>query len=313
MDPGAIAQGLRESASDYENAIQTQMLGNLDVEPIRENVDELLSNVGNLVQRQITDPSTLGENRYQMIATIGQGEFSRVFGALKRDDEKLVGIKIPHLTKLASYRHIEQFYDDCKKAQSLDHPRIQEILEFGRWDEHQIFLSKPLIQHPTLTTFAKSNLRLSFPAMLHLFRQAIDTIHYAHQQNVLHRHLNPNNIHVIESSDGSPTESSPVETCQLAISDFGFVFDSRYHFDLVEPSAVKNPFVSPESATLNANYVDERSDVYSLGKILKLLIRITENATDIPGINQVIEKATSTRRRDRYQTVSELKLAFELV
>jgi len=64
---------------------------------------------------------------------------------------------------------------------------------------------------------------------------------------------------------------------------------------------------------LNANYVDVRSDIYSLGKILKLLARITDNPSPNPLIDQIIQKATCGRRRDRYQTVNELMSAFELV
>ena len=312
MTPGPIVQGLRDSASDYGDDEETQMADEtVDVNVVRSNVDAVLSRVEKFSDSLI-DPTHLGEGHYQMIAAIGQGEFSCVFGALRRDDEALVGIKIPHANKLTSYRHNEQFFEDCKKNQKLDHPNIQKVLEFGPWDEQRIFLSKPLIQEPTLTTAAKSGVAMTADQVRDLFASLLETIQYAHSRNVLHRHLNPNNIHVF-GFDSNKKTYTPDSEQKAAISDFGFVFDSRYHFDLIEPVKSRDPFMSPESATLNAEYVDVRSDIYALGKILKLLVRISTTEEPNPLLDQIIKKATSGRRRDRYQTVNELISAFELI
>ncbi len=312
MTAGPIVQGLRDSLSDYGDDDETQMAEEtIDVNAVRSNVDAVLSQVEHFADPQI-DPAHLGEGHYQMIAAIGQGEFSCVFGALRRDDNTLVGIKIPHANKLTSFRHNEQFFEDCKKNQKLDHPNIQKVLEFGPWDEKRIFLSKPLIQEPTLTTVAKSGVALTTDQVKNLFASLIETIQYAHSRDVLHRHLNPNNIHVF-GFDSTKKIYTPDNDQVAAISDFGFVFDSRYHFDLIEPVKTRNPFMSPESATLNAEYVDVRSDIYALGKILKLLVRVSDIKQSNPLIEQIIKKATSGRRRDRYQTVNELMSAFELV
>ncbi len=312
MIAGPIVQGLRDSLTDYGDDDETQASAPvMDVDSIKCNVDEVLSQVESYSDPLI-DQAQLGESRYQMIAAIGQGDFSCVYGALRRDDDLLVGIKIPHAKKLTSYRHNEQFFKDCKIAQKLDHSNIQKILEFGPWDERRIFLSKPLVQESTLTIIAKSGARFSFDQIRMLFAEIVQTINYAHSCNVLHRHLNPNNIHV-HGFDLSQMKYTPDDGQKIMISDFGFVFDSRYHFDLIEPIKSKNPFLSPESATLNADYVDVRADVYALGKILKLLIRIADIETPNTLINQIIKKATSGRRRDRYQTVNELISAFELV
>lgn len=329
MVPGAIAEGLRECVSTESVLCDTKSGEpdlNLDLASLSDSLDQIISRSESAAQHQI-NPAALGENRFEVIASAGEGEFSSIFGALsdeqlaphqQNDSElppaTLFAIKIPHAHKLTSYRHSQQFFEDCQKASLLKHPGIQPVLKYGFWDEKRLFLSKPFIQHPTLTRFARSSPELSDELMRSMFHQVVDAVLYAHQQNIIHRHLTPNNIHVIpiEQPTTEPTTDAGIGI-QMVVSDFGFVLDSRYHFDLIEPLDATNPFFSPESAALNSNYVDFRSDVYSLGKILKLFCRLSDDSVDQVNFQKIVDKSTSIRRRDRYQTVSELKSALEQI
>lgn len=331
MAPGPIVEGLRESVSNRLIADDEQLLEqDLDLESMRGSLDQIILNAGRQLSDPV-DPSRFGENRYHVIAPIGEGDFSCVFGASAEDRSpedrpltedhglagesvELVRIKIPHSHKLTSNRHTDQFFEDCQNAQSLRHPGIQEVLEFGHWDETHLFLSNPLLAHPTLTKFARSLPCISHETMLSIFNQLVDVVQYAHQQNVIHRHLTPDNIHVFtvdRSHAGNAIQPKP--EIRVMVSDFGFVLDSRYHFDLIERPSTQTPFISPESATLLADYIDERTDIYSLGKNLKLLLRLTSNPRDEVRVKKIIDKSTFARRRDRYQTVSELKAALDVI
>lgn len=322
MGPCPIVAGLRHSASNELMANDTDIQEqDLDLESIRESLDDLKSRFRSSVSDQLVDPARFGENRYELIASVGEGEFGCVYGALAEprfssvDSAELVAIKIPHAHKLTSHRHFQQFFHDAQKATDLQHSGIQSVLDFGYWDEKRLFLAKSMIQHPTLTKIARKNsTRLNHDSMWSIFQQLVDAIHYAHQQKVIHRHLNPDNIHLIisEPSETSKKSPSPREI-HVVVSDFGFVLDSRYHFDLVETSNAKTPFVSPESATLKADYIDQRTDIYALGKILKLLCRLTNDPRDEERIQKIIDKSTFVRRRDRYQSVSELQSALDLI
>ncbi len=319
MEPGPIAEGLRQSVSNRLIADETGAREQ-DLDSVRGSFDELISNVDPLFADPYMDSSELGENRFEVIATIGEGDFSCVYGALNDDrgiadtSVELVAIKIPHAHKLTTGLHRQQFINDCRKAMRLQHSGIQRILEFGQWDEKRWFLSQPLLQHPTLTRFARGAARLDHDSMLSIFKQLVDAVYYAHQRNVIHRHLNPNNIHFVLPSESELGETvHPKPEIRVLISDFGFVLDSRYHFDLIESASSKTPFSSPESTVLNAGFIDERTDIYSLGKILKLLKHITTDPRNGDQIGKIIENSTFVRRRDRYQTVSELKSAVEMI
>lgn len=313
MSPGAIEQGFHAAHSNFTGIAETQDLTQLDIQGHVESAYQQI--LDNPLDPSV-DPNELGETKFQLIGTIGEGEFSSVYAALGPDNETLLGIKIPHAKKLTSPRHHEQFFCDCRTAQMLDHVGIQPVLEFGKWDENRIFLTKPLIQHATLTAFARSNATLGLTDVIQIFRQIVEPIQYAHSNNILHRHLNPNNIHVITPIENE--DSNTPAGFKITVSDFGFALDSRYHFDLIEPLESKDPFTSPESATHNAQYVDERSDIFSLGKILKLLLRIAEPSADDSSqhkhiLNQVVIKSTVHRRRDRFQTIAAMLDSFDQI
>jgi serine/threonine protein kinase len=316
MEPGRIAEGLRTSvASQLMNEETLLVPEDQNYDSIQGTIDDVLSTARTNPKSQELDPTPFGENRYQVIGAIGEGEFSCIYGALGPEiagtdgSHDLLAIKIPHASKLTTDRHTQQFFLDCKKAKSLNHPNIQQVLDYGRWDDKKLFLSKPLIQHPTLTTLARNRNEFKYESMLSIINQIANAVFYAHSNRVVHRHLSPNNIHLIKQSaaKGSTTEF------QAIVSDFGFTLDSRYHFDLIEPLQRKDPFISPESDTQNADFVDDRTDVYSIGKILKLLMILTPDLQEEENLKKIIQKSTSPRRRERYQSVGELKFNLRLL
>jgi serine/threonine protein kinase len=296
MEPGPIAEGLRKSAASMLLNEETLLVAeDQDFDSIQGTIDDVLSTVRNNPPKEKLDASQFGENRYQVIAAIGEGDFSCVYGALgpakegTDDPPDLLAIKIPHDSKLTTDRHTQQFFLDCKQAKQLNHPNIQPVLDYGRWDDKKLFLTKPLLQHPTLTTLSRQRCKFNHETTLSVMKQIVDAVFYAHSNQVVHRHLSPNNIHLIKQSE---TETKDTGAYQAIVSDFGFTFDSRYHFDLIEPAQRKNPFVSPESDTQNVEFIDDRTDVYSLGKILKLLLRLTTDLQGEENLKKIIEKST---------------------
>ena len=316
MEPRPIAEGLRASvASQLVNEETLLVPEDQNYDSIHGTIDDVLSTVPNNPKSKDLDPTQFGDNRYQVIGAIGEGERSCIYCALGPKIEgtdgshDLLAIKIPHDSKLTTDRHTQQFFLDCKKAKLLNHPNIQQVLDYDRWDDKKLSLSKPLIQHPTLTTLARNRNEFKYESMLSIINQIANAVFYAHSNHVVHRHLSPNNIHLIKQSEaeGSTTEF------QAIVSDFGFTIDSRYHFDLIEPLQRKDPFVSPESDTQNVDFIDGRTDVYSIGKILKLLMILTPDLQEEENLKKIIQKSTSPRRRERYQSVGELKFNLGLL
>jgi serine/threonine protein kinase len=236
----------------------------------------------------------LGFDEYEILARLGETEFAACFLARDEDDD-LFAIKIPFAKKMTSEHHVNLFLRDASAAYGLNHPNIQKVESFGFWQEGVPFIATPYIESTSLTQIAKNARLANSDVLVSLFLQTCEAIQYCHNREMLHRHLTPNNIFVRDDRT-------------VLVTDFCIHYDGRYQFDLTEPLLHPDPFVSPELANNNPDFIDVRSDIFSLGKILKLLVRLTNSITDAQALalKRIHTKCTRPRRRDRFQIVGDL-------
>ena len=145
----------------------------------------------------------------------------------------------------------------------LQHPGIAQIYEA---DVHKDargstpFFAMELIDGEPLTQYAAKH-NLSTRARLKLFGRICDAVQHAHQKGVIHRDLKPGNILVTE--DGQPK-----------ILDFGVAraIDSDAQITTIRTDIGQLigaiPYMSPEQVAGDADQLDTRSDIYSLGVVL---------------------------------------------
>ena len=110
--------------------------------------------------------------------------------------------------------------------------------------------------------------KLKIGDRLELFIQACEGVQHAHQKAIIHRDLKPANILVVEV-DGKPVPRiidfglAKATTPQVAGES---LFTQLGHF-------VGTPgYMSPEQADPNVQDIDTRTDVYSLGVVLYVLL-----------------------------------------
>jgi len=296
MEPSPLAIGLRQSKTIF-NDEESDDLNSGSTEKFHQAMDRARARD----QPWIGDRSIQNhaEQRYQILGLLGNGNFGSTF-LVRIESGELFALKIPHAGSLSSAIHYQQFLDDCKNALSLEHPRILTIVDHGNWDAQNLFYAMPLVEsRSTLTALGKraisdESAKLKSNQAVSIFEQVIDTIKFAHNKSVLHRHLSSDHIWIDNDF-------------QVQISDFGFVLDSRYHFEIVEPLTTVNPFLSPETINNDANFVDHRSDIYSMGRILKMLLSISEKLEPECEslMREMIETSTQPRRRERFQSLGE--------
>jgi len=303
LSPDPLAKGLQKSA--VTELRDDEELGDPDLDEATDSFEEILAQVTPNTETWDLQPSRrFAEHRYQILAAVGEGNFGKVFlGTL--DSEVIHAVKIPHANQLVNSLHQEQFLADCENASSLKHPNILPLIDHGYWDEQRMFFASHYVESPTLTEVARNNGNISFEQAIRIFTKITLAIQYAHRSGTIHRHLNPDNI--LLENWGSDDEFT------VRVTDFGFTIDSRYQFGLLEPKTAITPFDSPESVNNDADFVDLRADIFSLGKILKLLLRISrpqqDRATEL--LTEIVQQSTSPRRRVRYKNVDQLLAAFK--
>ncbi|HUQ49050.1 MAG TPA: serine/threonine-protein kinase [Gemmatimonadaceae bacterium] len=210
-------------------------------------------------------PESVGP--YRVIRILGEGGMGTVYeaeesGAFKRN----VAVKVVRAG--FGSREVRARFDAERQALALmDHPGIATVLQAGETSTGDPFFAMELVKGLPIDEFCDSR-RLSTSERLELFMNVCHAVQHAHQKGVIHRDIKPSNILVTEL-DGKP---------QPKIIDFGIA--KALGLKLTENAMVTlagtaigtAAFMSPEQAESSGIDVDTRTDIYSLGVVLYLLL-----------------------------------------
>jgi eukaryotic-like serine/threonine-protein kinase len=149
----------------------------------------------------------------------------------------------------------------------MNHPSIAKVFDAGATSEGQPYFVMEYVSGIPITDYCDQN-KLKIRDRLELFMKVCEGVQHAHQKAIIHRDLKPANILVLEI-DGRPIPR---------IIDFGLakatnagIAAESLHTRL--GSFVGTPgYMSPEQCDPTSQDVDTRTDVYSLGVILYVLL-----------------------------------------
>jgi serine/threonine protein kinase len=238
--------------------------------------------------------------RFKKGRKIGSGGFGEVFEATRRTDEASVAIKV--LNDGATEADIARFRKEVRCLQALKHPNIVPVLGVGLKEPPYLY-AMPLYRSSVHGRL--DHLRGDPECIGKIFGAVLDAVEYAHSQGIIHRDLKPENVLMNGDDD-------------VVVSDFGLglILDSKTtRLTRTGQQLGTLAFTAPEQIR-DARVADERSDIFSLGRLLCELyggdVSSVVDVTDVPApIALIVERATKPRPADRFQSVKELRLAFE--
>ena len=264
---------------------------------------------------------TLGP--YRIIIQIGKGGMANVYKAYQPSVDRYVAIKVLPSQLAESKEFATRFQQEARIIAKLEHPHILPVFDYGESDGIAYFVMRYL-EAGTLKEKMEAGRPLPLNEIDRIFNQLADALSYAHSHGIVHRDLKPANA-LIDSYGN------------IFLTDFGIakLLESASP-RLTQTDAIMGTpaYISPEQA--QAQPVDQRSDIYSLGIILYEMVtgRVPFVADtplaiifkhisdplplpslikpDIPGsIEQVILKALAKDPRDRFSTAAEFAAAWK--
>jgi serine/threonine protein kinase len=196
--------------------------------------------------------------RYETLSLLAEGATSHVYRAFDSVLQRWVALKF--LKALPGSRANEALVEARAQAQ-VEHPNVCRIYEVGETDGRG-FIAMQLVEGESL---AKTFRELDQNTKIRLIRDIAEGVHAAHRKGLVHLDLKPGNILVQKLENG---ELHPL------LTDFGMMRSETS--PLAGPCPMGTPpYSSPEQITGDLSKVDRRSDVYSLGVLLYVLLTQT--------------------------------------
>lgn len=261
------------------------------------------------------------DERYRLIALLGEGGMGAVYEALDTITKRRVAIKFLKPEVAKDRDNLARFEHEARAMATLSNQNVVSILNVGKTQELHYMVTE-LVTGKTLDQELDSRTRFTYLEAIDILDQLCLAVKLAHSRNVIHRDIKPSNIYI--SSDGV-----------VKLGDFGIA-------ELNQSAARK---VSQDSSILgSAHYLAPeicqgekasfQSDIYSLGITLYQLVtgRLPfdgETVVDVAikqikdplpsprkyinsfpkALEKIIQKAVKKRPKDRYKTVDELQKA----
>jgi len=204
---------------------------------------------------------------YRLVEEIGRGGMGQVWLAEQTAPvRRQVALK---LIKADMYDDevLKRFQLERQSLAIMDHPSIAKVFDAGATPEGQPYFVMEYVPGVPITDYCDQK-RLKIGDRLQLFIEVCEAVQHAHQKAIIHRDLKPANI-LAQEVDGKPLPR---------IIDFGLARgvgsqmtgESLYtHFG----GFVGTPgYMSPEQCDPTVLDIDTRSDVYSLGVVLYVLL-----------------------------------------
>ena len=187
-------------------------------------------------------------DRYEIIDKVGSGGMSDVYKAKCHKLNRFVAIKVLKSEFSEDKSFVSKFRVEAQSAAGLTHPNIVNVYDVGE-DEGIYYIVMELIEGITLKKYIEKKGQLPVKEAISIAIQVAQGIEAAHNNHIIHRDIKPQNIMI--SREG-----------KVKVTDFGIARAASTH--TISGNAMGSVhYISPEQA--KGAYIDEKSDIYSLG------------------------------------------------
>ena len=103
-----------------------------------------------------------------------------------------VALKVLH-PELVVTATADRFLREIKTLSRLEHPHVAKLLDYGERD-WLVYLAMAYVEGPTLKEHIAQVRRVSVSDAVRIARDLLDALAYAHEHNIVHRDVKPDNI-----------------------------------------------------------------------------------------------------------------------
>lgn len=203
--------------------------------------------------------TTLCYGRYEVWRVIADGAMGRVYQALDTARDRIVALKVLHLRISEDQVALARFHREFEISARVAHEHIVEIFAFEQDTGGNRVLVMEYLEGEALRTLLKRQRVLPPERIIRVLAQIAKGLRIAHELDLVHRDLKPDNIFVSAGREGDV----------IKILDFGSLRDNSLGSIRITMvgTTIGSPFyMAPEQAQ-GAAELDRRADVWSIAAI----------------------------------------------
>ena len=246
---------------------------------------------------------------YIELGVLGKGGFGIVVEAIMPKTGLRVAVKKFERDTIGvtseEHENLQRFRREVDIQSRLKHPNVLPVLE------HDLTCDVPWFASPLArTSLAEeiNSLHGDDRRIIHIFKQVLAGVRYAHENSVVHRDIKPSNILLFDNDVAK-------------LGDFGLGKPLGQGRDIAglthssDNSMGSLPYAAPEQLE-SFRDADCRSDIYSLGKTLlhvvtgKIPISAKVADSGAGGYSSFIQQCIREDPEERYQTMADVIEAF---
>ena len=295
------------------------------------STNRFCSKTGKLMASRIFAKGELLEGKYRVSRTLGVGGMGAVFEARHTLLDKQVAIKVLLPGQVDEDGNMTaRFVREARAASAIGHRNIATVTDMGWTDEGSLFVVMEYLDGETFVDLTDEDEELTCAHACRLVLQVLLGLEAVHRNGIIHRDLKPENLMLVTDDEGEEV---------VKILDFGIskIVSDEEKLNLTATGMVMGTpqYMSPEQARCLPD-IDHRTDIYSVGAILYLLITgqppiqeetisaqivaTVEGNIDPPSshnpdvpreLDRIVMKALARRPEERYPDARSFSLALK--
>jgi serine/threonine-protein kinase len=207
-------------------------------------------------------------NNYEIISVIGEGGMGTVYLARHTFTGRKAAVKLLHPQLAQDQVLVTRFMNEARATAAIGHPNIIDIIDVGFLpDGLRPYLMMELLQGESLGKRLQREHPLPIHEAVEIAVQTAFALSAAHTCGIVHRDLKPDNLFLV------PDPAMPPLGMRVKVLDFGI---AKLRGELSSGSVKTRTgtimgtpqYMSPEQCRGLAEYIDQRTDIYTLGVIV---------------------------------------------